>query len=1152
MAQPGTGDGYWGYAQQQQDEAQAGGAVGGYSPEEQMQAQAGQRGLHRTASEEVQQALSGSLGLSTTGANSGFTGRSAYSTFDPLDHARLSPSAFDPTAFSRQFVMPRFASGGPSDPFNLGLGVVDAPASSRDIASPMPFDFSFGSSSQTPRAEQPSQPSPFYSAPYAPLGSTPSSAYQHQVPHQQQQQQQQQHQHTQQQQQQQQHIPQQQLDHRQSVSSSGASSSSSNPFSSNHSSAPSTSASSANTAMYNNASANPPPPPIPPTLAQAFPPPQPGSSSQMLVPTSAELESPIYAPYGSSVISVNATPNAAYKLPSLSVNLPPSHAGQRPFNPAELGLPAPPPPGGSNNFAGLYSASGFDMLGVLARVAARPNPQIQIGPVDMSCAFAVVDARRWDQPLVFVSDTFVKMTGYANEEIIGRNCRFLQTPGGGTIQGQPRKYTDGNAAWHMRQHIQAGKESQSSLINYTKGGRPFINLVTIIPICWDSEEIAYFVGFQVDLVDQPNAILNRMRDGSYVVNYSLVGQQYASAIIPNPSLASDQTDDSSKTISMQSIESGGGRPSDGLGGYHATEPDEWTGLEDLPPEQLDALAAQPLQQQQQQQAPTTAAAIASSSSAVPVVGRSGRPSAADQMAGVGGEPSGKSDDELLDQVLQRGIASLELEVDRRAFHKLLLGEADDFVHVLSLKGSVLYCSRSVTKVLEYEPGELVGSTLSALCHPSDVVPVMRQLKDASSISTPFVKLLYRIRRKHSGYAWLEATGKLHIEPGKGRKCVIAVGRLRDVTQMNWNELRNSGGLGDTEFFTKLGGSKGTMLFATQGVQGVLGYQPHDVVGSSILDLALPEYRSQLEVAIQQAQLGAPASVQYQMRNRKGGAVEVVTKFYPRHPEVPDSTVPDNLEPADLHCAIIAQTNELSSEERKVRSLFGTSAPVYASNTPGRSPALSDAASNSGSSNGGAAGGSATGSTGAFQSTFKHLPHPSSVSDNVFDELETRRPTSWQFELHQLQNMNKKLRDEKDHLVALSRKRGSTYSERSRKSSAASDSGSRASSNTGRLCQNCGRTDSPEWRAGPNGPKTLCNACGLRYAKIQKQSAQNGGNPPASPTSSTGSTLAALVPMTISQPSSALQSPQQYPFALPKVDEDAVGGGNGAVDGWGRP
>ncbi|KAJ7256488.1 hypothetical protein B0H12DRAFT_1112318 [Mycena haematopus] len=36
-----------------------------------------------------------------------------------------------------------------------------------------------------------------------------------------------------------------------------------------------------------------------------------------------------------------------------------------------------------------------------------------------------------------------------------------------------------------------------------------------------------------------------------------------------------------------------------------------------------------------------------------------------------------------------------------------------------------------------------------------------------------------------------------------------------------------------------------------------------------------------------------------------------------------------------------------------------------------------------------------------------------------------------------------------------------------------------------VCITCGRTDSPEWRKGPLGPKTLCNACGLRWAKQAK-------------------------------------------------------------------
>ncbi|KAJ4478500.1 white collar photoreceptors-like protein [Lentinula aciculospora] len=37
-----------------------------------------------------------------------------------------------------------------------------------------------------------------------------------------------------------------------------------------------------------------------------------------------------------------------------------------------------------------------------------------------------------------------------------------------------------------------------------------------------------------------------------------------------------------------------------------------------------------------------------------------------------------------------------------------------------------------------------------------------------------------------------------------------------------------------------------------------------------------------------------------------------------------------------------------------------------------------------------------------------------------------------------------------------------------------------------VCVTCGRTDSPEWRKGPLGPKTLCNACGLRWAKQMRR------------------------------------------------------------------
>lgn len=52
-----------------------------------------------------------------------------------------------------------------------------------------------------------------------------------------------------------------------------------------------------------------------------------------------------------------------------------------------------------------------------------------------------------------------------------------------------------------------------------------------------------------------------------------------------------------------------------------------------------------------------------------------------------------------------------------------------------------------------------------------------------------------------------------------------------------------------------------------------------------------------------------------------------------------------------------------------------------------------------------------------------------------------------------------------------------------------------------VCADCGTLDSPEWRKGPKGPKTLCNACGLRWAKKEKKRSGDDGKPENSPISS---------------------------------------------------
>lgn len=159
-----------------------------------------------------------------------------------------------------------------------------------------------------------------------------------------------------------------------------------------------------------------------------------------------------------------------------------------------------------SRWSNAYSTTGFDMLAVLMRVATRPNPQINIGPVDLACAFVVCDIQKHDLPIIYCSDMFERLTGYSRHEILGRNCRFLQAPDGKVQSGIKRKYVDDKSILYLKNQINRRAEAQLSLINYRKGGQPFMNLLTMIPITWDTEEFKYFVGFQVDLVEQPNSV----------------------------------------------------------------------------------------------------------------------------------------------------------------------------------------------------------------------------------------------------------------------------------------------------------------------------------------------------------------------------------------------------------------------------------------------------------------------------------------------------------------------------------------------------------------------------------------------------------------------------------------------------------------------
>ncbi|KAK4201069.1 hypothetical protein QBC40DRAFT_172305 [Triangularia verruculosa] len=157
-------------------------------------------------------------------------------------------------------------------------------------------------------------------------------------------------------------------------------------------------------------------------------------------------------------------------------------------------------------FPGLYSSSGLDIMTVLAIntvsqifLHQRPNPQVNIGAVDMSCPIIVCDLLRADQPIIYASDSFLELTGYNRPEVLERNCRFMQAPGGQVKPESVRKYVDEKTIKKMRKAVDRNTELQIPVTNFKKDGRKFTNYLTMIPLQFNSHQFNISVGFQCEM-----------------------------------------------------------------------------------------------------------------------------------------------------------------------------------------------------------------------------------------------------------------------------------------------------------------------------------------------------------------------------------------------------------------------------------------------------------------------------------------------------------------------------------------------------------------------------------------------------------------------------------------------------------------------------
>jgi len=100
----------------------------------------------------------------------------------------------------------------------------------------------------------------------------------------------------------------------------------------------------------------------------------------------------------------------------------------------------------------------------------------------------ITDPNQPDNPIIFASPGFERLTGYQSAEVVGRNCRFLQG-----------KETDPAAVVRLREAVRAGAACTVELRNYRKDGSAFWNELSISPVRDEHGRLVHFVGVQADV-----------------------------------------------------------------------------------------------------------------------------------------------------------------------------------------------------------------------------------------------------------------------------------------------------------------------------------------------------------------------------------------------------------------------------------------------------------------------------------------------------------------------------------------------------------------------------------------------------------------------------------------------------------------------------
>ena len=447
---------------------------------------------------------------------------------------------------------------------------------------------------------------------------------------------------------------------------------------------------------------------------------------------------------------------------------------------------------------------------------------------EATVAIQIADATRDDNPLVYVNHGFEQVTGYAPEEALGRNPRFLQ--------GED---TDPEQKARLREAIERDEPVSLDIQNYRKDGTPYWSQLSITPVTDDRGVVRNYIGIQQDVTErrEREQKLFAERERFRLLLESI--DEYAFLVVDEEGRIQTWNENA------ESLFGYGEQAAVGMSiaGLHPVD-DRETGLPDRLLDQA-RIAGQSAHEGW-------------------YVGADGDRFYADVRYARLDHDDGTF----------RGYAMIVHDMTERRRQQRrterFVEESDDVITVVDTDGTVTYASGSSRSVLAHEPDDLVGGNLFDHAHPTDRKETMEAFFEA--VDRPDSNRELEFRLESGDGEWLNVEGQCQnmLDDGGIDGMLLY---LRDVTDRRERARRFESVFNQTFQFAGLLNPDGTIVELNDTSFALDEETRETLVGERFCDTPLWEHsdaaRTDLRTAVEQAADGEGTRYETKMRGANG-------------------------------------------------------------------------------------------------------------------------------------------------------------------------------------------------------------------------------------------------------------------------------------------